>query len=379
LEKETFTKLVQKAIDGDKDAFERIYDMKFRVIFYHAKKMLRDEEEAKDAAQDIVLQMYKHISKLQAPEAFNVWLMRIISNTCIGASRKKKRDLDVNAPLDDLPHEIEEGNKEFIPHEWGEHESVRESLRTIIEKLPKKRRMAILMYYYDEMNYREIAAALGVSINTVSTNIMKAKAMIKEEIEKKNLHDSLGSKFAAVPVLTFALQEDEAMVVASNHFAAVKESVGNAVFGNTIPNQAVAAKSGAKFAVIFTAGVVAISVIVVAIVLGISYNPADDLPAYIPGGEVNQVVEPTDETTNAEGQISEVKLYDVAEDVQVSWELINEERNLTIATGEGLIVSEPIAELYREKANGNYAVVFTCTDPSGKVNKVIRDFEIITD
>jgi RNA polymerase sigma-70 factor (ECF subfamily) len=343
--------------------------------------MLENEEEARDAAQEIVLLMYEHITELRAPEAFNVWLMRIISNTCIGISKKRRRDMNVYS-LGEIPLEPEETSKEFIPHEWADSESVKESLRNIVERLPRKRRMAIIMYYYDEMSYRDIAAALNVSINTVSTNIMKAKAMIKEEIEKQGITGS--SRFAAVPVLTLALREEQSAIIASGRFAEIKSTVNTALSeagakagtGTSAASHGTA-NTGVRFATVFIVSVVFVSLAIVALFIGLNGGSADKMTDPVPNLEVVSVDTPSD--PESDGQIAEIKLIDMPESTKVTWELVRKSDGQVIASGKGDVVSDPIIALYNAKNDGSYTVAFTYENSKGREIKVNRDFEIDTD
>jgi hypothetical protein len=76
------------------------------------------------------------------------------------------------------------GYFDAIPHAHAEDADDRETLLRIVSGLPEKRRDAILMFYYDEMSYAEIAEAMDVSVSTVSTNILRAKKTIKKAYER---------------------------------------------------------------------------------------------------------------------------------------------------------------------------------------------------
>jgi RNA polymerase sigma factor (sigma-70 family) len=94
-----------------------------------------------------------------------------------------------NDNIEDHIDALVEKNENAMPYKVAE-KSLTSGVRIeAINKLPKARRQAIVMHYYDDMSYKEIGKALGISVSTVSTNILRAKAVLKEEWIKKDVID----------------------------------------------------------------------------------------------------------------------------------------------------------------------------------------------
>ncbi len=207
---EYLCELVKKASGGDEQAFEELYKSKAQSILFQTSCILSNRQEAEDAAQEVVLGMYQNICKLRDPEMFNVWLGRIISNVCASMIRKKMRRKEY-LNLEDFEENIMDDRTEFLPAEYAEDAEMRDRIMGVIHRLPEKRKMAVMMYYYGEMSYAEIAVALQVTVSTVATNIMKAKKAIRRELEKQTgSRISTFGSLAAVPVLTLALHHSAA-------------------------------------------------------------------------------------------------------------------------------------------------------------------------
>jgi predicted DNA-binding protein (UPF0251 family) len=79
--------------------------------------------------------------------------------------------------------ELPDDDKDFLPEAYAENRELGDLLYRIVVGLPETRREVILMYYYEDMSYQEIALATGVSINTVATNLKRARDMIKKALD----------------------------------------------------------------------------------------------------------------------------------------------------------------------------------------------------
>jgi RNA polymerase sigma-70 factor (ECF subfamily) len=204
-------KLVERAIRGDENAFTELCRKKSRDILYHVSKLIANKESAEDTAQEVVISMYRDIHNLKQPEAFYAWMYRVIANRCFRTlsktnSERRMRQSDI-IQIDDL---LTEERVEFLPYEYLQREDIKSRLIAIIEKLPRKRRSAVIMYYYNDLSYAEIAYALDVSISTVSTNLMKARDAIKKELEIQmgDVIDFKKDVGSAAPLIVQALNDD---------------------------------------------------------------------------------------------------------------------------------------------------------------------------
>jgi RNA polymerase sigma-70 factor (ECF subfamily) len=161
---------------------------------------INDRQNIEDVTQDIVLAMFKGIGALRAPEAFHVWMQRIISGICANHRNRVKKfsferlDDDNSEALNALEFE----GRVALPEEAAEIKEDAAILREIIETLPRKRLETVMMYYYEGMSYAEIAEATGVTVGTVSSNMTKAKNEIREKFSARQV--------AAMPPIADILQ-----------------------------------------------------------------------------------------------------------------------------------------------------------------------------
>ncbi|MBQ8617070.1 MAG: sigma-70 family RNA polymerase sigma factor, partial [Clostridia bacterium] len=122
---------------------------------------LRDMEQAKDATQETFLKAYKSLASFRGDCSEKSWLIRIAINTCRDMQRSAWfRYMDRRITPEDLPQAA------FIPHEETDLDVMCD-----IMKLPPKLKEVIMLYYWQEMNVREIAQSLGIAQSTVSNRL----------------------------------------------------------------------------------------------------------------------------------------------------------------------------------------------------------------
>lgn len=136
---------------------------------------LRDRSLAEDAMQDTFLKAYKKLGTFRSFEqqGEKAWLTRIAINTCKDYRRSAWfRHMWHGLPMDELPAASYEMNtKDYI-------------LADEIIKLPIKLKEVVLLFYYQEMAYEEIAEALGISRSTVANRLADAKERLKNKLER---------------------------------------------------------------------------------------------------------------------------------------------------------------------------------------------------
>jgi RNA polymerase sigma-70 factor (ECF subfamily) len=176
--------LVERAVNGDREAFERLYAQERARIAQQVNRQRVAKWEREDIVQEVGLRMYASIGNLKNPHAFRSWLHRIITNTCLNHNRRNDRqsDADINDYEDLLPDDSPAGS----PAAAAEADELKRDVMNVIGLLPKKQQTALLMYYYGQMSQEEIAEELHVSAVTVRTNIMRAKRALRKHITQLN-------------------------------------------------------------------------------------------------------------------------------------------------------------------------------------------------
>ena len=153
-------------------------------ITRYGRKFLFDNEEVKDLVQEIFIKAYVNIRSFDSGKKFSSWLYRIAHNEFVNAYKKKKREKVSFFDLDLLfPHLVA---KETADGEVARKE-VQEALDNSLSKLDSKYREPLVLYYFEELDYKEIAEILQIPTSTVGVRLRRGKAMLKKLSEPRNV------------------------------------------------------------------------------------------------------------------------------------------------------------------------------------------------
>lgn len=177
------TRTIKKAIRGDNEAFESLCLRYLKGTIYHARNLLVRPEDAEDAAQEAIIALHRNIGGLKSPYAFKSYLLKTIYSVCATRNRSMKQPLE---PIEGYEEVLEDTNQ-LGPQGSLEQVELSQAIRSVIEQLPPKQREALTLRYFDDLEYEEIARLQGVTVNTVGTNILRAKKALKHLIEASEI------------------------------------------------------------------------------------------------------------------------------------------------------------------------------------------------
>jgi RNA polymerase sigma factor (sigma-70 family) len=163
--------LVIQARSGDRSAFAALVKRHRAMAQRIANIMLRQPEAAREMANEAMLQAYLSLDRLRDPSRFQSWLHGIVLNVCRGHIRDQRR-----APLS--LEEIAGGLRfEAIPFTGIEPDP-----QEVAEALSPKNRAATLLFYYDQLSVREVAATLDISVAAVKTRLHASRVLLRERL-----------------------------------------------------------------------------------------------------------------------------------------------------------------------------------------------------
>ena len=223
-----FIEIINAALSGDEAAFEALYSMTKDSAYFIALSITHNEQDALDILQDSYIKAFTHLDTVDPPELFDNWFNRIVANCSKNFLKRKKPILFSDISETDLLNESdEETDSELIPHEFTDKKETSRLLMEVINKLPENRRLVILMYYYQEMNTKEISETLELPLTTVKYYLLEGRKEIKTELEKL---DKEGTRLYAV--VPFALFPSLIGQAAENVNAPVFSSVSAKIMKN---------------------------------------------------------------------------------------------------------------------------------------------------
>lgn len=168
------TELIAHARAGDDASFTRLVETYQTVVFNLCYRMLGDPAEAEDAAQETFLRAYSQLHRYDPNRPFKTWLLSIASHHCIDRLRKRRLTwLSLDESLEPHPalHEPSPG-----PEEASTRREQSAAIAAMLGRLaPDDRGMVVMRYWYD-LSYEEIAGATGATVSAVKSRLHRARA-----------------------------------------------------------------------------------------------------------------------------------------------------------------------------------------------------------
>jgi RNA polymerase sigma-70 factor (ECF subfamily) len=170
--------LMLAAGKGDLDAFEEIVRRHQAWAWNLAYRFLGQEEEAEDVVQDAFLRLFDASGRYRPNASFQTYFYQIITRLCLDRARKKQ-PLYVEA-IPDSPDPGPDAGEMMVRSETAA------AMQAALDALPPNQRMAIVLRYYENLNYQEIAAALEISPKAVERLLARGRESLRPILETRN-------------------------------------------------------------------------------------------------------------------------------------------------------------------------------------------------
>ena len=177
--------LVRRAQAGDEAAFNQLYEQTGTAIYRTIFSMVQDEDTAWDVHQNSYILAWRGLNKLENPSAFLPWLRRIVVNEAVKELTKEDSLTfsELTSDEDEEPQFAETRGGYQPEIELDKKEAAR-LVREILEKMPKKQKLIVGMYYYEGYSIKEIAEALNVTQGTVKTQLHLGRKRVEAEVRR---------------------------------------------------------------------------------------------------------------------------------------------------------------------------------------------------
>ncbi len=170
-ENENIQVLLEKAREGDRQAFKAIVSIYQQKVFLLAYSILRNREDGMDIVQETFLRLYQKLGAYEREKNFQAWLLQMAKNLCIDYYRKnysKRRELESTMSIEELNLAADNG-----PNNPASYD-LRQVFSRCLEKLGDRQRMIFVLKHYNGLQYQEIAQVLNISVGTVKSLHFKA-------------------------------------------------------------------------------------------------------------------------------------------------------------------------------------------------------------
>ena len=168
---------VARARAGDPEAWGELYRQFAGPLFRFCRRVLRTHEDAEDAAMDVFVKLKSKLGQYDPERPFTAWLYKVAANHCWDLLRRRKIRQDLETEdVDTLPLEHPDAGQldRMITEQTGS------GVRQALARLSDRSRMALVLRYYAEMSYDEIAEALGLRRAFVGVVLLRARHELRE-------------------------------------------------------------------------------------------------------------------------------------------------------------------------------------------------------
>jgi RNA polymerase sigma-70 factor (ECF subfamily) len=165
---------LERSALGDQFAFEEIVRQHQGMVFSMACHFLRDRSLAEELAQEVFLNLHQNLRSIKSPEHLVFWLRKVTSHRCIDQSRRLKVRPQVS--LEDVPEPAIDATENDL--------FLSEMLRRVVDTLPEKARLVVILRYQEDLDPGEIASVLDMPLNTVKSHLRRSLSSLRDKLSR---------------------------------------------------------------------------------------------------------------------------------------------------------------------------------------------------
>jgi len=206
---------VLAARSGDHGAFGALVTRYERPVYNLALRMLGRAEDAEDACQEAFLKAYRALSAYDTGRPFSTWLLSIAAHHCIDRIRRRRMrevSLDALPPWRQLAAQTPDPEDEAV---YQDHST---RIRRVLQHLPEDYRLVVVLRYWHDFGYAEIAALTGESESAIKSRLHRARRQLAEHLAGVE-PSALGEGSSADSVIGHAHRSAEPVTAAGNVMA----------------------------------------------------------------------------------------------------------------------------------------------------------------
>jgi RNA polymerase sigma-70 factor (ECF subfamily) len=170
-------RVIKACQEGDRDAFRVLFETYQDRAYSIAYHFSGDESVARDMTQQVFLKLFGSIGQFRFNSEFSTWLYRLVANVCMDEHRRRRRFIPWGSDTE-IYHLVERSTGE----DYARRRELGASIRRAITELKPKLRMVILLKYFEELSYEEMAQALGCSPGTIASRLNRGHQMLARKL-----------------------------------------------------------------------------------------------------------------------------------------------------------------------------------------------------
>lgn len=169
-------------IKGDSNSFVVLVDRYKDMIFTLSLKMVKNREEAEEAAQDTFIKIYNSLSKFKGDSKFSTWIYKIAYNTCLDRLKKNKKE-DLNISIDEFSaHLIKTMDNALSALEDKER---KQTIQNCLNLLPGDESFLLTLFYFEDQNLEKIGKVMNISANNAKVKLFRSRQKLAVILRKQ--------------------------------------------------------------------------------------------------------------------------------------------------------------------------------------------------
>ncbi len=168
--------LARRAQGGDPEALRELIASQQTYVYSIARGMMRNEADAADMTQEAFIRLLRSLHTYRGDTKFTTWLYRLVTNVCLDELRRRGRLMSsLDAAPESAPPEPSDSDPWVQPERWASAAESAAELHRALGALSTPQRLALTLFYLQDLRYEDIAQVMDLPLNTVKSHIRRAK------------------------------------------------------------------------------------------------------------------------------------------------------------------------------------------------------------
>ena len=179
--------LVHRSRAGDESAFAALVDAHQSAVFGTVLRLVYDREVAAEVSNRAFFKAYEHLASFDESRPLRAWLLRIAANEALNELRTRRRDATHTFGGVEAEMELEQISGAPDPGEIVSRRERSTAIRDAVNRLPEPQRVVVVLRYFADLAYADIAELTKQSVNNVGVTLLRARERLRRELERQGV------------------------------------------------------------------------------------------------------------------------------------------------------------------------------------------------